>query len=232
MTVAVRVDELVPAAEGWTYAGSCHELYGRLGLGTEVCHLPWHIDAAALVARADRGYETAIAPFLGVIGVSPAEPGIHPTRPPRRVGGNIDCKDLVAGTTLFLPVEVPGALLSFGDGHAAQGDGEMCGTAIECGMARVSLTVSLSSPAQPLPFPRALTADRWICFGFHPDLTEAMLAASNNMLDFLVERLSVPRIEALALCSVYVDLRITQIVNLHYGVQAEIRLSSLESLAK
>ena len=72
------------------------------------------------------------APFLGVIGMPPPEPGIHSTVPPRRFGGNIDCKLLVAGTTLFLPIPVDGALVSLGDGHGAQGDGEVSGTAIEC----------------------------------------------------------------------------------------------------
>ena len=80
----------------------------------------------------------ALAPFLGVIGMPPAEPGIHSTTPPRRFGGNIDCKLLVAGTTLYLPIPVDGALLSAGDGHGAQGDGEVSGTAIECPLERVA----------------------------------------------------------------------------------------------
>src|SRR5207253_2358014 len=86
------------------------------------------LDAAGYLARHE-------APFLGVMGVAPAAPGEHSTIPPRAgAGGNIDCKELMAGSTLYLPVNVPGALLYLGDGHAAQGDGEACGTAIECPM--------------------------------------------------------------------------------------------------
>jgi acetamidase/formamidase len=230
MTLEIRIDRLRPAPVGWTFAGECHELYERLGLGKEIYHLGWHIDAEAGTATSGKGHKAEIAPFLGVIGLSPAEPGIHPTRPPRRVGGNIDCKDLVEGTTLYLPVEVPGGMLAFGDGHAAQGDGEICGTAIECGM-DVQLTVTESAEFKsPLKFPRAKTADHWICFGFDEDLTEAMVIATNNMLDFLQERLSIPRIEAIALSSIYVDLKITQIVNKSMGVQAQIGHEALSRL--
>ena len=87
---------------------------------------------------------SALAPFLGVMGMPPDEPGVHSTGPPRRCGGNIDCKELVAGTTLYLPISVDGALFSAGDGHAAQGDGEVSGTAIECPVERAELTLELS----------------------------------------------------------------------------------------
>ena len=94
----------------------------------------------------DRGAEVSLAPFLGVVGMPPPEPGVHSTIPPRRFGGNIDCKELVAGTTLYLPVPVDGALLSAGDGHAAQGDGEVSGTAIECPLDRVGTDPGASAP--------------------------------------------------------------------------------------
>ena len=112
--------------------------------------LLWQIDAAAGVATSDRGHTVRIAPFHGVAGVAWDEPGEHSTIPPRAVGGgNIDCKELVAGSTLYLPVAVPGALLSIGDGHAAQGDGEVAGTAIECGMT-TELQLGLVT-ARPVP---------------------------------------------------------------------------------
>ena len=89
-----------------------------------------------------------LKPFAGTIGLAPAEPGLHSVVPPRRVGGNLDIRDLSAGTVLYLPVEVAGALFSVGDTHAAQGDGEVCGTAIESPM-NVVLTFDLVKGAEP-----------------------------------------------------------------------------------
>ena len=135
--LAVRFISLRPDTWGYTVAaGGDTPLTRRLGLHEGApAWLLWQIDADAGVATSDRGHTVRIAPFHGVTGVAWDEPGEHSTIPPRAVGGgNIDCKELVAGSILYLPVAVPGALLSIGDGHAAQGDGEVAGTAIECGM--------------------------------------------------------------------------------------------------
>ncbi len=105
----------------------------------------------------ERGAKVALAPFLGVMGMPPDEPGRHSTGPPRRCGGNIDCKELVAGTTLYLPISVDGALFSAGDGHAAQGDGEVSGTAIECPVERAELTLELSELELRTPIARTET---------------------------------------------------------------------------
>ena len=104
---------------------------GRTGVTlTEAPHLiRWELDGDV---GCGGGRSVRLAPFLGVMGMPPPEPGFHSTHPPRPWGGNIDCKELVAGTTLYLPIPVDGALFSCGDGHAAQGDGEVSGTAIEC----------------------------------------------------------------------------------------------------
>ena len=141
------------------------------------------------------------------------------SRPARRTGGNLDCRELIVGSSLFLPIEVPGALFSFGDGHAAQGDGEVGGTAIECGMDQLELSVHLH-PARSLTWPHAETPVGKITFGCHADLQEATLIALNTMFDLLEEELGVVRAEALALASVAVDLRITQFVNGVQGVHA------------
>src|SRR5258708_28174351 len=101
---------------------------------------------------------------MGVRGMPPADPAQHTTQPPRVTGGNLDCKELVAGSTLYLPIAVPGGLFSVGDGHAAQGDGEVCVTAIECPMERVELTFELE-PDLHLTTPRAHTPACWITFG-------------------------------------------------------------------
>jgi acetamidase/formamidase len=177
-------------------------------------------------ARDEKGRTMKLRPFMGVMGVAPPEPGEHSTTPPRVWGGNIDCKELVSGTTLYLPIGVEGALFSVGDGHGAQGDGEVCGTAIECPMKRVELTFDLVD-APPLKAPRAKTADAWLTFGFDEDLNRAMLMALNGMLDLIQEQRGVDRQEALLLASLAVDLRITQIVNRAQGVHAVLPIDAI-----
>jgi acetamidase/formamidase len=128
----------------------------------------------------------------------------------------------VAGTSLFLPVTVPDALFSIGDGHAAQGDGEVSSMAIECPMERVEFVLRLHDEPQ-LSMPRARTPDAWITFGIDEDLNRAVVIATAQMLDLLEERFTVDRTEALALASVVVDVRVTQIVNGVAGAHAILR---------
>jgi acetamidase/formamidase len=161
-------------------------------------------------------------PFLGVIGMPPPEPGIHSTTPPRRFGGNIDCKLLVAGTTLYLPIPVEGALLSAGDGHGAQGDGEVSGTAIECPLEHAQVTLAVRDDLD-LRMPIARTAEAWLAFGFDRDLGVAAGLATETMLDLMERELGVDRKRALALASVAVDLHVTQVVNEVKGVHAVLR---------
>lgn len=147
--LAVEIVRMRPAGSGYTRVGGWSTLVNdRLGLGGSRRQVDWQIDVEAGVARA-LGFEVELHPFLGVIGLAPGEPGVHSTIPPRSTGGNIDCRELVAGSRLFLPVAVRGGLLSFGDGHAAQGDGELAGTAIECAMDEMELRVDLLK-ASPL----------------------------------------------------------------------------------
>jgi acetamidase/formamidase len=201
-TLVVQIDEVRPGSFGETWA-----------LGTRVV---WRLDGQSAVD--DRGTRVALAPFLGVIGMPPDEPGVHSTGPPRRSGGNIDCRELVAGTTLYLPISVDGALLSAGDGHGAQGDGEISGTAIECFVERAQLTLGLSD--LELRWPVARTSDAWIGFGFDEDLDLAAEHAIGAMLDLMERELQVDRPYAIALASVTVDLHVTQIVNGVKGVHA------------
>ena len=166
------------------------------------------------------GHAVALRPFLGVLGMPPPEPGEHSTIPPRRWGGNLDCRELVAGATLFLPVPVAGALLSAGDGHARQGDGEVGGTAIECPMARVELRLDLRRDL-PVGGPVALTPDgSWLTMGLGATLDEAAHRALDAMFALLGERHGLSRAEAVALASVVVDLRVTQLVNQVVGAHA------------
>jgi acetamidase/formamidase len=164
------------------------------------------------------GVRLPTLPFAGTMGVAPAALGNHSAIPPQRTGGNMDVKSLVAGTTLYLPVEVPGALFSAGDGHAAQGDGELCGTAIET---ELSIEVSFSlNKAEASPSPRFLTSgavDRGPCLattGIGPDLMIAAQDAARYLIDRLViERGLTPEL-AYCLLSVAADLRIAAIVNM------------------
>jgi acetamidase/formamidase len=153
------------------------------------------------------------------MGMPPDEPGNHPTYPPRFCGGNIDCKELIAGSTLFLPIPVDGGLFSVGDGHAVQGDGEVGCPALECPMDVVDLTLTVHEDIK-LSMPRAKTPTAWITMGFHEDLNEATIIALDGMLNLMKELFGYERKEALALASLVVDLRITQIVNGVRGVHA------------
>ncbi len=221
MVLAVEVGNLVPGAWGWTAAGgSTRGFNDRLGVATPpAALLHWSIDRTTMTASNQRGHTVALRPFMGVMGVAPAEPGLHSTIPPRRVGGNIDCRELITGSTLFLPIEVPGALFSVGDGHGAQGDGEVGGTGLECPMQNVELTFTLRDDL-PLSMPCASTPAGWITFGFDPDLNEATVMALNGMLDHLTTQYRLDRNDALALASIVVSLHITQIANGVHGVHA------------
>jgi acetamidase/formamidase len=206
--LAVRIDEVRPRAWGVTFGDG------------QPFH--WRIDSAAGTATDDRGAIVSLAPFLGVIGMPPGEPGAWSTIPPRRSGGNIDCRLLVAGSTLFLPIENDGALLSLGDGHGTQGDGEVSGTAIECPLESAQVTLDLRDGPE-LRMPIARTADAWIAFGFDRDLDVAAELATETMLDLIERELGTDRKHALALASVAVDLAVTQVVNDAKGVHAILR---------
>jgi acetamidase/formamidase len=220
MTLEITINEVRPGTWGWTSGGGRDSaITRRLGLVAQGAELLWKLDARALTGTDQYGHVIPLRPFMGVLGMPPAEAGIHSTIPPRVWGGNIDCRELVAGSTLYLPIAVAGALFSVGDGHAVQGDGEVSGVAIECPMERVSLTFQVRDDLH-LTSPRARTEAGWITFGFHEDLHEAALQALQAMLELMEEQYQLPRAQALALASLVVDLRVTQIVNSALGVHA------------
>jgi acetamidase/formamidase len=220
-TLAVRIDQVRVGSFGATLAGGRATPFNdRLGMSDgEELILHWSLDADAGIGLDPQGREVELRPFPGVLGMPPPEPGAHSTVPPRRWGGNIDCKELVAGTTLFLPIPVDGALFSAGDGHARQGDGEVSQTAIECPLERLELTLSVEDRPE-LSTPIAWTPDAWLTFGFDEDLDEAAAAATDAMLELMGRELDLERVQALALASVVVDLRVTQLVNGARGVHA------------
>jgi acetamidase/formamidase len=218
----IRIEAVEPGGWGTTFVNARPTPFNqRYGLTGSAVHR-WTLDPVAGVGRNQHGHTVALRPFLGVIGMPPAEPGRHSTIPPRRHGGNLDCRELVAGSTLWLPIPVDGALLSVGDGHAAQGDGEVSGTAIECPMDRVELTLDVLPDllGAPVRTPVARTPAGWVTMGVADDLDEAMAIALDAMLDVMAALHGVGRSDALALASVVVDLRVTQVVNQVVGVHA------------
>ena len=163
------------------------------------------------------GIDIPLRPFFGVMGVSPPKSwGRITSVIPRAHGGNIDNKQLVAGTTLYLPVHVPGANFSCGDGHGAQGDGEVCLTAIETALA--GMFEFIVRKDMKLANPRAETATHIITMGFDPSLDRCMEIALKDMINYLCETKNLSRMDAYTLCSVGVDFHVTQTVNTSKGI--------------
>jgi len=165
------------------------------------------------------GVTLPLAPFFGSIGVAPPPlAGRISSRPPGWHGGNLDNKDLIAGTTLYLPVHVPGALLSIGDGHAMQGDGEVTGTALETSL-RGTFEVHVRKSVR-LKWPRAETPTHYIAMGLHEDLDEAARLAVRELVEFLVAEKKLSKDDAYMLCSLAASLRVTQAVDATKGIHA------------
>jgi len=167
------------------------------------------------------GIVIPLRPFLGTMGVSPKEGERHPPAVPKYFAGNMDNKELIAGTTLFIPVNVPGALFMAADGHAVQADGEVCITGIETAFEEVELQFIVRKDMK-LNLPMAETPTHWITMGFHEDLNEAMRIALRESIDFLSTTKNLSREDAYVLCSLAVDFRVTQIVDGNKGIHGMI----------
>ena len=217
----VTIDSFAPSGFGWT---ANIPGFGLLADQFTAAALTiWKYDPSsmepALFGRAGR---VPLKPFAGTIGNALAEPGLHSIVPPRRVGGNLDIRNLAAGATLYLPVEVAGALFSVGDTHAAQGDGEVCGTAIESPM-DVVLSLDLVKGANlktprfttPGPVMRHLDAKGYeVTTGIAPDLMTAARDAVAGMVDLLCSTRGMAAVDAYMLVSTCGDLRISEIVDM------------------
>jgi acetamidase/formamidase len=181
----------------------------------------WHtaIDRQRGIGTLPWGAEIELAPFFGVMGVAPPPVyGAVTSIVPREFGGNMDLKELTAGTTLYLPVWAPGALFSAGDGHGVQGDGEVCVTALETALSgtfRLTLRKDLG-----FALPRAETPSHHITMGFDEDLDDAAKTALRQMIKLIGERLGLPAEDAYMFCSLAVDLRVTQLVDGNKGIHA------------
>ncbi len=210
--------DLRPAAYGWSanYPGS--------GLLPEDFPDPWLYvwDLTRERAPYIGDISVPIEPMVGIVGCTPAAPGTHSSIPPLRTGGNMDVKHIGTATTVYLPVEVEGALLGLGDPHAAQGDGEVGGSGIETSMTITArLTVrrdfQIAMPQyevrQPLERASAAAAGYYVTTGIGPDLVEASKTAVRAMIDRLVATRGLEPVEAYELCSVALDLKISEIVD-------------------
>ena len=197
----------------------------RPGSGTLPDEFPYarfkliRINAAAGTAEFSPGVSLRLAPFWGSIGVAP--PSVIrrlSSGPPGAHAGNLDNKELVAGSTLYLPVHVSGGLISMGDGHALQGDGEVTITALETSL-RGTVQIFVRK-GKPIRWPRAETPSHYIAMGLHPDLDEAARIATREMIEFLVSEKGMSRDDAYLLVSLAVDLRVTQLVDDTKGIHA------------
>jgi acetamidase/formamidase len=217
----VRIEKIVAGAN-WGYnlirplAGTLPEDFHD----TTLMHIP--VDQERLVCTLPWGTELKMAPFFGVMGVAPPPAfGRIASKEPRVHGGNLDNKELTAGSSLFLPVWVPGANFSVGDGHGVQGDGEVCVTALEMCLTG-TFTFILhrgDGPNRPLlRMPRAESANHFISMGLNEDLDQAMKQALREMIAFICSRTNLSREQAYSFCSLAVDFHVTQTVNGEKGV--------------
>jgi len=219
-TLVVEILDVQPALDwGWTAIRPGRGLLPEADFAKPFLQI-WDLSDKRH-ARMGSRVAVPLAPFPGVLGVALDEPGAHSTMPPRRAGGNMDIKQLVAGAMLWLPVLVEGALFSVGDAHAAQGDGEVCVTAVEM-MGRVALRFGLE-PGRRLAEPRLRTptppshatnrGPHYATTAHGPDLFAASQQAVRYMIDHLVEMRGFSREEAYVICSVAADLKISEIVD-------------------
>ena len=217
----ITIESFAPSGFGWT---ANIPGFGLLAdQFTDPALTIWDYDSASLApALFGKNGKVPLKPFAGTIGCALAEPGLHSIVPPRRVGGNLDIRDLAAGTTLYLPVEVDGALFSIGDTHAAQGDGEVCGTAIESPM-DATVTLELVKDAQlkmprfttPGPVTNHLDAKGYeVTTGIGPDLMTGAREAVSQMVDLLCATQGLAAEDAYMLVSTCGDLRISEIVDM------------------
>jgi len=225
--------DLQTASYGWTAIFSG---FGLLHDEFQEQHLKiWDLASNKNHAVFKEGINIPLRPFLGVVGLAHAEDGEFSTIPPYDTGGNIDCRHITAGSTLYLPIKVPGALFSCGDGHAAQGDGEVCGTAIETPMkATVRLTVErdnkwvksphyLTNPVDPTA---VANKGEYAVLGIDADLLQASRKALRSLIDWLEATKGLTRVEAYMLASVAADLKIAEAVDMpNFAVACSLPLS-------
>jgi acetamidase/formamidase len=216
----VRIDTIDLGAD-WGWCG-IFPLLGTLPedfLHRDISYIP--VDRTERTAKLPWGPTLKLSPFFGVMGNAPAPLyGPLSSKEPRQHGGNLDNRELIAGSTLFLPVFVPGANFSCGDGHGVQGDGEVCVNALEICLNGTFIFIlhPKTDTGAKILYPRAETPTHYISMGMHEDLDQAMQKALREMIAFICSRTSLTETEAYKTCSLAVDFHVTQTVNGEKGV--------------
>jgi acetamidase/formamidase len=187
-----------------------------------------NLDLPKMTAEFAKDIHVPLKPFQGTLGVAPPDgyfpplsPGVTSSVPPGPHAGNTDLSEMAEGTTMFIPVWKPGALIFTGDSHAVQGDGEITITALETRMQELRIQVILHKQKN-FAWPIAETSAHWIILGLDKDLNVAMSLAARNAINFLAARTSLTKLDAYALCSIAVSFRVTQVVDIVRGVHAMI----------
>jgi len=179
------------------------------------------LDLKKMTTQFAPNIEVPLHPFFGIMAVAPLQDGRVATAPPSDFGGNMDCKELTEGATLYLPVFKPGALFLVGDAHAGQGDGEVDLTAMETAMDKAVLQLTVRKDMK-LTKPFAETPSHYIAFGFDPDLNIAAQKALREAIAFLVKQKGLSPAEAYSLSSIALDLHVTQLVDGNKGIHVMI----------
>jgi len=218
----VRIKKLVPADCGVNYHFPAKMNIGGLPEDFPVGQFKTlKLDVKNMKTIFAPGVVIPLKPFFGVMGVAPRPGEKKPAAAPDYHGGNMDNKELVAGTTLYFPVNVPGGLFSAGDAHATQGDGEVSITAIETAMKEAVLQFIVRKDMK-IERPMGETRTHWIAMGFHKDLNEAVKIALRDAIRFISQTKGLTPDDAYSLASLAVDLRVTQIVDGNKGIHAMI----------
>jgi acetamidase/formamidase len=221
----IEILDIVPTAYGFNL--NPETSFAKLGLLAEDYpkgKVRWYrVDLKKMSFEFAPGIEVPVRPFPGTIGVELADKGMWSNVPPGRHGGNMDNKDLVAGTVLYLPVWVKGAGLKTGDSHLAQGHGEVNLNALEGAFRNITLRVSVRKDLKELvDWPMASTPTHWMTMGIHTDLLQSCKMAVRRAINFLNKHYGLPEMEAYAFCSMAVDLHVTQLVDYTLGIHAMI----------
>jgi acetamidase/formamidase len=215
-TLRIKIQKIVPRP--WAANFNIPGMFGEFPKDFPDGQVKYfYLDGDRKIAEFAPGIEIPLRPFPGTLGVARAEPGRYNAVPPGPYAGNLDNRDLVEGTTLYVPVLVRGALVWTGDSHAAQGNGEVNLTALETAFEEITLTITVDK-ATRLQWPRIETPTEWITMGFDEDLTKALANAKSETAKFLAEQRKISAEQALALVSTTSDCRVTQVVDIKKGV--------------
>jgi acetamidase/formamidase len=212
----VRLNKIVPRAYATNF--NVPGMFGQFPQEYQDGQVKYmYLDLDKMVTEFLPGVYIPLKPFPGTLGVARKEPGQYSTVPPGEFAGNMDIRDLTAGTTLYVPVHVPGALLWTGDSHAAQGNGEVNLTAVETAYKEFNITVEVIK-GRPLDFPRIETPKSWTTMGFDQDLNKAWDQTKAQTIKFLAEQRKVSADQAAQLMPTVSDCRVSQVVNVKKGI--------------